>query len=140
MPRPVHFEIHGSDPEALKTFYETVFGWTFSKWGEMPYWLVTTGDGNPMEGKPHSEPGIDGGLLPRQGAAPGEGAAVNSFVITMEVPDCQQYADKAVAAGGSIAMPVDAVPGIGYLAYVKDPDGNIFGLMQSDPAAGSAES
>jgi predicted enzyme related to lactoylglutathione lyase len=27
------------------------------------------------------------------------------------------------------------VPGIGWLAYVKDPDGNILGLMQSDANA-----
>ena len=28
-----------------------------------------------------------------------------------------------------------AVPGIGWLAYFKDPEGNIFGAMQSDPTA-----
>ena len=41
----------------------------------------------------------------------------------------------ALAPGGSVAVPLSAVPGIGWLAYVKDPDGNILGLMQSDPAA-----
>jgi predicted enzyme related to lactoylglutathione lyase len=28
-----------------------------------------------------------------------------------------------------------AIPGIGWLAYVKDPDGNIFGMMQMDAGA-----
>jgi predicted enzyme related to lactoylglutathione lyase len=27
------------------------------------------------------------------------------------------------------------IPGMGWLAYVKDTEGNIFGMMQSDPAA-----
>jgi predicted enzyme related to lactoylglutathione lyase len=58
--RPVHFEIHATDPERAVAFYGRVFGWKFERWGEIPYWLITTGDTNP---------GIDGGLVPRQGAA-----------------------------------------------------------------------
>jgi hypothetical protein len=27
------------------------------------------------------------------------------------------------------------VPGVGWLAYVKDPDGNICGIMQADSSA-----
>jgi predicted enzyme related to lactoylglutathione lyase len=27
------------------------------------------------------------------------------------------------------------VPGVGWLAYAKDPDGNIFGMMQNDASA-----
>jgi predicted enzyme related to lactoylglutathione lyase len=26
------------------------------------------------------------------------------------------------------------VPGVGWLAYCKDPEGNIFGVMQNDPS------
>jgi uncharacterized protein len=132
MPRPVHFEIHAVDPEAMRAFYETVFGWRIQRWGEVPYWLVTTGDGDPAAGKPHSEPGIDGGLLPRPGAAPSDGQPVNAFVVTVDVPDCQDYVDRAVAAGGSIALPMMPMAGVGLLAYVKDPDGNLLGLIQAD--------
>jgi predicted enzyme related to lactoylglutathione lyase len=135
MPRPVHFEIHAVDPEAMRAFYESVFGWRIKQWGDIPYWLVTTGDGEPMGGQPSSEPGIDGGLVPRQGAAPTDGQPVNAFVVTVDVPNCEGYVDRAVAAGGSIALPLMPVPGVGWLAYVKDPDGNILGLLQSDPAA-----
>jgi predicted enzyme related to lactoylglutathione lyase len=127
MPRPVHFEIHASEPTVLRAFYESVFGWTFTQWGEVPYWLVTTGS--------PEEPGIDGGMLPRNGNPAEEGQAVNAWVVTVDVPDCQAYLDRAVAAGGRVAMPMTATPGIGWLAYVKDPDGNILGLMQNDPTA-----
>jgi predicted enzyme related to lactoylglutathione lyase len=132
--RPVHFEIHASDPAAVREFYETLLGWRFQQWGDNPYWIVITGDGDPMAGEPHSSPGIDGGLLPRQGAAPAVGQAVNAFVVTVEVPDCDAKVEQAVAAGGSVALPAEDMPGVGRLAYVHDPDGNLIGLLQ--PAEG----
>lgn len=135
MPRPVHFEIHASDPTASRAFYEGVFGWRFQQWGDLPYWVVSTGDGPAMSGEPQSQPGIDGGLLQRRGDAPVEGQAVNAFVVTVDVPDCAASVDRALAAGGSLALPRAAMAGVGWLAYVKDPDGNLFGLMQADPAA-----
>ncbi|RYV52291.1 VOC family protein [Pengzhenrongella frigida] len=135
MPRPVHFEIHATDPDAVRTFYESVFGWRFEQWGDIPYWLVSTGDGDPMSGVPSSEPGIDGGLVQRAADRPAEGQPVNAFVITVDVPDCAAYVDKAVAAGATVALPLAATPGVGWLAYVKDPDGNLLGLMQADPTA-----
>lgn len=127
MPRPVHFEIHASDPDALKGFYEALFGWTFSQWGDVPYWLIITGE--------EGTPGINGGLLPRRGGAPQDGQPVNASVLTVDVEDCQATFDAALALGATVAMPRTATPGIGWLAYVKDPDGNLLGFMQNDPAA-----
>jgi predicted enzyme related to lactoylglutathione lyase len=131
--RPVHFEIHASDPTAIRAFYQSVLGWRFQQWGDNPYWVVITGDGDPMAGVPHSQPGVDGGLLPRDGASPEEGQPVNAFVITVEVPDCDGYVDKVVAAGGSVAVAANDVPGVGRLAYVRDPDGNLFGMLEAAP-------
>ena len=34
-----------------------------------------------------------------------------------------------------MAFPKMAIPGVGWLAYGKDTEGNIFGVMQTDPAA-----
>ena len=31
MPRPVHFEIHATDPQRAIRFYTQLFGWTFTK-------------------------------------------------------------------------------------------------------------
>ena len=31
--------------------------------------------------------------------------------------------------------PQDAVPGMGWLAYCTDPEGHVFGMMQSDTSA-----
>jgi uncharacterized protein len=131
--RPVHFEIHASDPAAIRAFYQSVLGWRFQQWGDNPYWVVITGDGDPMAGVPHSQPGVDGGLLPREGGLPEDGQPVNAFVVTVEVPDCDGFVDKVVAAGGSVALPANDVPGVGRLAYVKDPDGNLFGMLEAAP-------
>jgi predicted enzyme related to lactoylglutathione lyase len=128
MPRVVHFEIHASDPERAVAFYRELFGWTLQKWeGPMDYWLVGTGAA--------PAPGIDGGLVRRRGPAPAEGQAVNAFVCTVDVDQLDETLARAAALGATTAVPKMAVPGVGWLAYVKDPDGNILGLMQADAMA-----
>lgn len=123
MSRAVHFEIQASDPQALIEYYSGLFGWSFNKWEGGEYWMIHTG--------PDEQPGINGGLLPRRGPLPENMAAVNAFVITVDVDDIDAAVAKA-ESGGVVAVPKMAVPGIGWLAYVKDPDGNIFGMMQAD--------
>ena len=94
----------------------------------MPYWMITTG--------PDSEPGINGGLLQRPCPAPADGAAVNAFVCTAIVEVLDPLLARAPELGGQLVVPKMPVPGIGWLAYVKDTEGNILGLMQNDPSAG----
>ena len=126
MPRVVHFEIHAEQPERAVCFYSSLFGWEFKKWdGPMPYWLIVTG--------PEGEPGINGGLVPRRGVI--DGTAVIAYVCTVGTKTLDEHVKKAVATGGSIALPKMPIPGMGWLAYCKDTEGNIFGLMQSDPNA-----
>ncbi|MSU49670.1 MAG: VOC family protein [Opitutus sp.] len=129
MPRPIHFEIHADNPERAIAFYTITLGWTFKKWegGPMPYWLVTTGaDGTT---------GINGGLHPRMGPPAVDGQAVVAFVCTVDVDNVDAYVAKVTAAGGNICVPKMPIPGMGWLAYAKDTEGNIFGMMQIDPAA-----
>ncbi len=126
MPRVVHFEIHAENPERAIAFYQGLLGWEFSKWeGPVPYWLVKTG--------PDSEPGINGGLVPRRG--PIDGTAVIAYVCTVQVASVDNCVASALAKGGSVALPKMAIPGVGWLAYCKDTEGNIFGLMQPDRQA-----
>jgi predicted enzyme related to lactoylglutathione lyase len=126
--RVIHFEIQAENPQRASTFYQRVFGWEIAKWGgPIDYWLCTTG--------PDSERGINGGLLLRRGPAPAEGQPVNAFVCTLQVENLDQSLARAQAEGGTLAVPKMPVPGIGWLAYIKDTEGNILGLMQPDPAA-----
>ena len=126
--RVIHFEVHAMNPARAIEFYQSVFGWQFQKWaGPMDYWVITTG--------PDSDKGINGGMVRRMGPSPTDGQAVNAYACTIEVPAIDEYVAKIVAAGGTIAVPKMAIPSIGWLAYFKDTEGNIVGVMQHDPTA-----
>jgi predicted enzyme related to lactoylglutathione lyase len=128
MSRVIHFEIHATQPQVLMEYYTALLGWKFQKVGPMDYWLIETGSAN--------EPGINGGLLPRMGPAPLEMQAVCSFVCTVSVEALDETLTKNAGLGGSVALPKMPVPGVGWLAYIKDPDGNLLGLLQPDAQAG----
>ena len=126
MSRPVHFEIHASNPETLAKFYADVFGWKIQHMPQFDYWLIDSGT---------SEPGINGGLLRRRGPAPAADASVNAFVCSLGIDSVDRYLEGALKAGATVALPKMAIPGVGYQAYIKDPDGNILGLHQADKTA-----
>lgn len=132
MNRVVHFEIHAEDPEKLATFYRGVFGWEVRKWDApgagFEYWIIMTA---PENYKDESKwPGINGGMVKRQGPKPQGGEPVNAFVCSLTVESVDDTIEKVEKAGGSIALPKMEIPGVGWLAYCKDPEGTIFGIMQ----------
>ena len=121
MLRVVHFEINADDPERAVKFYQQVFGWEIKKWnGPIDYWLVMTG--------PTDQPGIDGGIMKRMNP---EATTYN----TVNVPSVDEFSKKITEHGGKIVAPKMAVPGVGYMAYCTDTEGNIFGIMQEDTTA-----
>ncbi|OAI42516.1 glyoxalase, partial [Verrucomicrobia bacterium SCGC AG-212-E04] len=95
--------------------------------GDQDYWLVMTGD--------NAVPGINGGLLPRRGEAPAEMAPVHGYVCTTDVDNLDAHLAKLPSCGGAVALPKMAIPTVGWLAYGKDTEGNIFGMMQADANA-----
>ena len=118
MLRVNHFELPADDPEKLVAFYEGVFGWTIQKWdGPMDYWLITTG--------PEDEPGINGGIARR---GEGDFGTINSI----DVPSVDDYIAKIEGVGGSVVAPKMAIPGVDYLAYCKDTEGNVFCIIEED--------
>ena len=125
--RPVHFEIHAADQARCAKFYSDVFGWQTQKMemGEAgEYWLVITGE--------EGTPGINGGIVKRMGDNPDpqEPTPPVGFINTMEVPDIDATIQKIVAAGGTEAMPKGDVEGVGTVAYYKDTESNLFGILQ----------
>ena len=127
MPRVVHFEIHSSEPEKAATWYAELFGWKVQHMPQIDYWFIDTTFVN--------EPGINGGLMRRRGPKPEEGQPVTCFVCTVDVPSVDDYVSRVTEAGGTIALPKMGIPNVGWVAYCKDLDGNIFGLHQRDPHA-----
>ena len=120
MSRVIHFEIPAADGEKTVQFYKDVFGWEFKRWGEEQYWLVSTGD--------EREPGINGAIMTRKDPA-------QPVVNTISVVDMAITQKKIEENGGTVVVPKMAIPGVGWLLYFKDIDGNIFGIMQNDPQA-----
>lgn len=127
--RVVHFDIHAEDPTRAQNFYESLFGWKFNSWGVPPmeYWVITTGD--------ESSPGINGGLLRRMGPAPAIGAPISAYVCTVEVDSVDEKIEAAIRLGGWLALPKIPAPGLGWIAFVGDTEGNVLELLQRDPEA-----
>jgi len=120
MKRVVHFEIGADDPERAIRFYNEVFGWNTKKWdGPIDYWLTTTGK--------EDDPGIDGGIMNR-------GDFNQPVINTIEVPSVDEFIEKIKSAGGEIVTPKTEIPGIGFNAYFRDTEGNIFGIIEGLPS------
>ncbi len=73
--------------------------------------------------------------MPRPAGGPADGRGVNAFVCTAEVDALDEALEKGTAMGAALALPKMAVPGVGWVAYLKDPDGNVLGLLEPDESA-----
>ena len=122
MNRVIHFEIHVDDINRAILFYQKVFGWTIKKWeGQgMDYWLIMTGT--------KEEPGIDGGMMKRQTS--GQCDCIAAYVCIITVKDIDSALKMITDNGGTIIQPKSEVMQVGLMAYCKDTEGNMFGVMQ----------
>lgn len=115
--RIVHFEIPAERPEALTRFYGELFGWKFQKAPipGMGYWLCETGS----EG-----PGINGAVMQRQNAQ-------QPWMNYVDVTSIDAALGKATKLGATVALPRTPVPGVGAVAAIIDPEGNVCGLWEA---------
>ena len=126
----VHFEIPTDDKERANTFYQSAFGWNLVPMQGMDYTSAITTPSDEQTGLPNARGAINGALFPRT-------ENLRTPVITIDVEDLDAALAQVESAGGSVAQAKDAVPGMGYFAYFKDTEGNLLGLWQTDPTAGS---
>jgi uncharacterized protein len=121
MDRVTFFEFATSDPAREREFFHDVFGWTIAQWGDMDYWLVTTGPSDKM--------GIDGAIMPpAMENAP-------TVVNTISVDDVDVAIARATEAGAKVMVEKREVPETGWLAYLVSPTGIPFGVIQRMPGA-----
>jgi predicted enzyme related to lactoylglutathione lyase len=118
--QPVRLWIFAADPYRARAFYAQVFGWSLPD-GPWHGWLIT----------PRDDPrlGIDGphptGVEP----------AGEAFIPTVHVADLDATTAAALAAGGEVLVARIPLPGVGWLVYLADTEGNLIGVMQDDPDA-----
>lgn len=113
----VHFEIPTENPERAIGFYSGLFGWEFKDSG-MPgaeYWMTETASGQP------GSTGI--GLMRRM--APGQ--QITNYI---GVDSVDRYTARAQELGAEVVVPKMEVPGHGYFAQLKDPEGNAFAVWE----------
>lgn len=118
--RVVHFEIPCDNPEKTMSFFEEAFGWTFQQFGTEEYWFAITGD--------EKSPGINGGLMKKKDPN-------QPLANSIDVANIDTAIERIEKAGGTIVLPKMPIPTVGWVAYFKDPDGNIHGVYQNDPDA-----
>ena len=126
MNRVYYFEMPVEDFDRAIKFYESIFEWEVTKTERPsgPYYSVKTGD--------DSESGINGSFFKKE-----KGWTSISNVI--QVDDIDSIIARITELGGEIVLPKMVINGAGYLAYFKDPEGNVFGMMQNDSNAQSRE-
>ena len=64
----------------------------------------------------------------------GGGAGYTNMVThgDYSVENLDESMEKVKQAGGEVTLPKTPIPGIGWFTYCKDPEGNLFGILQSD--------
>ena len=118
----VHFDVPADDVEKLRRFYGGLFGWKIEKMpGPMEYYNIETvpvdEHGNPVR------PGVNGGMMKRE-------APDQRPVNYIAVESVDEYSEKIKSLGGKIIAPKQEVPGIGWWALARDPEGNSFGIFE----------
>jgi len=119
----VHFEIIGSDPANLRSYYGQLFGWDYqigdatteavSQPGNYGFVDATTGSG------------INGGV----GGGDGYEGRVLFYV---SVPNVEAALQKAESLGGKRQMGPEGTPGTLVVGQFTDPEGNLIGIAGTE--------
>lgn len=123
-----HFEIPADNPERARKFYEAVFSWNLTHDPKADYTMVRTGPTDP-QGRP-KEPGYIGGGIAKRG---GSLMHPTVTVVVTEILDAEKSIEKH---GGKVIQRKQPIGdgSMGFMAYFKDPEGNVIGLYQMPTA------
>jgi len=115
-----YFEIAVTDMERARRFYAEVMGYTFTT--EIIH-------GNEMAILPFQDTarGITGALAKGTTYVP----SLNGTLIYLSTSNIDATLKKATTSGGSILFPRTAAGDYGYVAELKDSEGNRIGLFES---------
>tara|TARA_B100001964_G_scaffold101780_1_gene113800 strand:+ start:20836 stop:21255 length:420 start_codon:yes stop_codon:yes gene_type:complete len=115
------FEIYVQDMDRAKAFYETVLDTTLEQLPG-PDLAMLAFPQNPEAS------GTTGALL----QVPGMPSGGNSTLVYFACEDCEVEARRVNAAGGNLEREKMSIGEYGFVALVKDPDGNMIGLHSNN--------
>ncbi len=124
----IHFEMPYDQPDRMKKFYQSAFGWELNTLGaEMGnYVIAMTAESD--EAGPLKPGAINGGFFERMKEMPEAGTSV---VIAVE--DLQAGIRKVNGAGGKVLGEPMEIPGIGHFVSFQDTEGNRVSMLQPLP-------
>jgi predicted enzyme related to lactoylglutathione lyase len=123
MAKVVHFEIPFDDKARAMKFYSETFGWRLTDMPQMDYVSAQSAEVDEQH-MPKGRGAINGGMMQRSKEAPNP-------TIYLEVPSVEAMIKKVEAAGGKVVTPYTPIPNMGGFGRVKDTEGNVIGLYQS---------
>ncbi len=111
------FEIYVRDMQRAKAFYEAVFGTTLIDLAipEMEMWVFPAN---------YDEHGAAGALVKMDGSTP----SGSGTVVYFSCDDCAVEAARAATAGGQVVQGKFSIGTHGFVAMLKDSEGNLIGL------------
>jgi predicted enzyme related to lactoylglutathione lyase len=119
----VHFEIIGSDPVKLRSYYGDLFGWEFDTSGQVSSAVSEPDNYGFMQRNTTSDGvGIPGGV----GGGAGYDHQVTFYV---NVPDVEAALQKAESLGGTRKMGPDKSPSGLVVGKFADPEGHLIGVV-----------
>jgi predicted enzyme related to lactoylglutathione lyase len=116
----VHFEIIGTDPEALRSYYSKLFGWEYDL--SSP---VSDAVSEPTN-YGFVAPDTDGIGIP--GGVGGGAAYPGRATFYVGVPDVEAALKQAESLGGTRRMGPEQAPTGLVVGHFTDPEGNLIGL------------
>ena len=120
----VHFEIIGSDPAKLRSYYGELFGWEFQIGDATTATVSQPGNYGFVDGATTGG-AIDGGV----GGGEGHEGRVLFYVGVANVEAAPQ---RAVSLGGKRQMGPEGVPGTLVVGQFTDPEGNLIGVAGTE--------
>jgi predicted enzyme related to lactoylglutathione lyase len=123
----VHFELLARDLDRAIRFYREVFRWEFQAEGRTGRWVLEAGEGSLARA---------GESLALERVAPlAEGRAPSRFPCTVGVRDLDGVTAAAERSGGRVEVPRTRIPGVGWMAYLRDTEGNVLALVEAEGPA-----